>query len=245
MELPRADRKLLWGKAANRCAICRRILSRPGGEGDPEIVVGEEAHIVGEKPGAARYRPLPATERDGYANRVLLCPTDHTEVDKQPRRWPEERLREVKAHHERTMALRTAEARRQGGIEFEDPGPIALTPVISGGQLARMMGEALAYTFECSELEGSEERIAAELFQSANDWGDIYGDVGPSGHADAAEDLGEQLAGALAADLILLGDVVEMNVRTAGTRDRWPVAVLWMRRAADFAAEVKEREAAA
>jgi hypothetical protein len=64
-------------------------------------------------------------------------------------------------------------------------------------------------------------------------------DIGPSGHADAAEDLAEHRREALAAELILLGEIVEMNVRVAGTRDRWPIVVLWMRRARDMADEAK------
>ena len=235
MELSRTHRKLLWGKAANRCAICRSLLSRPNSGSDPEVVVGEEAHIVGERPGSARYRELAAADRDSYWNRILLCPTDHTTVDKQPGLWSERLLREIKERHEATMELRTAEARRNVGLQFEDPGPVSLPPVISGSQLARTVGRALAYQFDCSELDGREARIAAELFQSAQDWGDIYSDIGPLGHADAAESLSELLQDAFAAELLIFGAIVEMNVRVAGERDRWPVAVLWMRRAQDVA----------
>ena len=242
MGLSRPDRKLLWGKAANRCAICRRVLSRPATPTDGEVVVGQEAHIVGERPGAARYRPLPPAERDGYGNRILLCPTDHITIDKQPGAWPESLLREIKARHENTMELRTAEARRRSGIQFEDPGPVALSPVISGSQLARIVGRALAYKFDLDELTGLDERIAADLLQAASDWGDIYDDIGPSGQADASENLSELLQQALEADLILYADIVEMSVSIAGERDRWPVAVLWMRRAQDIA---RERSAAA
>ena len=133
------------------------------------------------------------------------------------------------------MELRTAEARRRSGIELEDPGPVLLKPIVSGSQLARMMGSALAHRFDYSELSGSEERLAAELFQSASDWGDIYDEIGPSGHADASENLAQHLRDVLDADLILLGEIVEMNVRVGGERDRWPVVVLWMRRAEDIA----------
>lgn len=238
-ELSRADRKLLWGKAANRCSICRAPLSRTATEGDPEVVLGEEAHIVGERSGAARYRPLSATERDGYGNRILLCPNDHTVVDKQPGKWTENVLLEAKSHHERTMRLRTEEARRSSGIEFENPGLIFLDPVISGGDLARMMGRSLAHQMDCSQLDGPDERVAADLFQAAADWGDIYGDIGPSGHADAAENLAEHIRDALEAGLVLFGKVVDMNVKVAGERDRWPVVILLMRRAEDVAREQK------
>ena len=244
-EISRADRKLLWGKSANRCAICRAPLSRTATADDPEIVVGEEAHIVGERLGAARYRPLPAAERDGYGNRILLCPTDHTTIDKQPGKWTEGLLLATKAHHESIMRLRTEEAKRSNGIEFENPGPVVLELVISGSELGRMMGRSLAHQMDCSELDGPDERIAATLFQSAADWCDIYNDIGPVGHADASENLSEHIREALEAGLILFGKVVDMNVRVAGKRDRWPVTILLMRRAEDVAREQKETAQAA
>lgn len=172
-----------------------------------------------------------------------MCPTDHTVVDKQPGKWTENVLREAKAHHERIMRLRTEEAKRSSGIQFENPGLLFLDPVISGGDLARMMGRSLAHQMDCSQLDGPDERIAAELFQAAADWGDIYGDIGPSGHADAAENLAEYIREALGAGLILFGKVVDMNVRVMGERDRWPVVVLLMRRAEDVAREQKENPA--
>jgi hypothetical protein len=45
-------RKILWGRSGNRCALCRRELVEEGTAVDAESVVGDECHIIGEKPGA-------------------------------------------------------------------------------------------------------------------------------------------------------------------------------------------------
>lgn len=95
-----ADIKLLWGRSGNRCAICRCKLSQePPASG--ALVVGEQAHIVGEKEDAPRGKSvLGSRERDAYANRILLCPNDHTLIDKAPSDYPVERLYVLKAEHE-------------------------------------------------------------------------------------------------------------------------------------------------
>lgn len=94
------DKKLLWGKSGNRCAIqnCRRELSEAG---NPEAVIGEMAHIRGEAPSAARYdQNMTDEERDAYANRILLCPTHHTIIDKQVADYSVEILNQIKSDHE-------------------------------------------------------------------------------------------------------------------------------------------------
>jgi hypothetical protein len=69
------DRKELWAKSGNVCSYpgCGVELA---GEPGSDKVLGEEAHIKGENPGAARYDNTQSDdERDSYDNRILLCPT--------------------------------------------------------------------------------------------------------------------------------------------------------------------------
>ncbi|MEU4806582.1 hypothetical protein, partial [Actinosynnema sp. NPDC023587] len=59
------------------------------------------AHIYGVKPGAARYRPdMDASERDSFANLLLLCLAHHEEVDDDEDLYPSETLKKWKADHE-------------------------------------------------------------------------------------------------------------------------------------------------
>jgi len=95
------DIKLLWGRAGNRCSRCRIELAQDGKAAGAAFTLGEQAHIVGEKPGAARWNAdLSDADRDGYHNRILLCPTHHTEIDKNEADWPVERLYILKSQHE-------------------------------------------------------------------------------------------------------------------------------------------------
>jgi hypothetical protein len=94
------DIKLLWGRAGNRCSKCRNELSQSSKAG-AGFVLGEQAHIVGEKEDSPRGKsPLGPEDRDSYHNRILLCPTHHTEVDKNVEDWPVEKLHQLKSTHE-------------------------------------------------------------------------------------------------------------------------------------------------
>jgi hypothetical protein len=95
------DIKILWGRAAGRCTICGCRLTQDQARATEAFPLGEHAHIVGDKPGSARYEDaLDAEKRDGYSNRILLCPTDHVVIDKNPDDWPVARLYMEKAEHE-------------------------------------------------------------------------------------------------------------------------------------------------
>jgi hypothetical protein len=101
MALSERDIKILWGRAAGHCAICGRKLTQDEATASASYPLGEHAHIVGEKPTSARYDSvLDDRQRNGYPNRILLCPNDHTIIDNDPRAWPVERLYVVKAEHE-------------------------------------------------------------------------------------------------------------------------------------------------
>jgi hypothetical protein len=94
------DIKLLWGRAGNRCSKCRCLVSQDSQSGSG-YVLGEQAHIVGEKTHSPRGQSsLSTEERESYHNRILLCPTDHTEIDKNVAEWPVEKLHLLKSTHE-------------------------------------------------------------------------------------------------------------------------------------------------
>jgi predicted restriction endonuclease len=91
------DTKLLWGRAASRCAICKTKLSEVK-KSENEYLIGEQAHIVGEKATAARgHSNLTKEERNSYHNIILLCPNHHTEIDKNPSKYTVEKLHLIKS----------------------------------------------------------------------------------------------------------------------------------------------------
>jgi hypothetical protein len=94
------DLKLLWGRAASLCSMCRTELAYEGAA-TPAIPVGEQAHIVAEDVNGPRGESLLTPEqRNSYPNLILLCPTCHTKIDKAPDDHPVELLHHRKVEHE-------------------------------------------------------------------------------------------------------------------------------------------------
>ncbi|MBQ0711458.1 MAG: HNH endonuclease [Porticoccus sp.] len=99
MAISPVDTKILWGRAGGRC-------SEPGCDEDltslvetGNYLVGEMAHIIGDKPTAARGKPEGGS--DTYDNLILLCPTHHTHIDKSPEgTYSVELLHDWKRNHE-------------------------------------------------------------------------------------------------------------------------------------------------
>lgn len=94
------DRKILWARSGNRCALCRRVLVAERTAADDEAIIGDEAHIAARSPGGPRYGECPPDKVDRYDNLILLCRVDHKKVDDQPRHYTTARLRQSKAEHE-------------------------------------------------------------------------------------------------------------------------------------------------
>jgi len=102
--------KRLFAVSGNRCAFpgCEERLADVASES----VMGEVCHIKAKSSDGPRYDAQQTDEeRHGFGNLVLLCPTHHTRVDRDPDRYTVERLLEIKAQHE---------ARYAGGAEPSD-----------------------------------------------------------------------------------------------------------------------------
>ncbi len=96
--------KILWGRAANRCAICQMELVMDASETDDESVVGEACHIVAQSPDGPRgASDLTQEQRDKYTNLILLCNVHHKQIDDQAGEFPVEKLHQIKAAHEKNV----------------------------------------------------------------------------------------------------------------------------------------------
>lgn len=101
MPISEKDIKLLWGRAGNRCAICQCELSATSPAAASPYTLGVQAHIIAAAASGPRGSSnLTPEERDTYANLILLCPTDHAVIDKNPAEWTPEKLYVRKATHE-------------------------------------------------------------------------------------------------------------------------------------------------
>lgn len=100
MGIKQKDIKLLWGRSASRCAICKKRLSESTSN-NANFLIGEQAHIVGEQENSARGKSnLTIDERNSYHNLILLCPNHHTEIDNNETDFTVEKLHIIKSNHE-------------------------------------------------------------------------------------------------------------------------------------------------
>jgi len=81
---------------------CRRILVKKKTPDDRESIIGEIAHIKGEKPSSPRYDSgMAVEERNSYQNLVFVCASCHKLIDDQPNTYAVGKLHEIKAKHEK------------------------------------------------------------------------------------------------------------------------------------------------
>src|SRR5258708_10748880 len=102
MTISLKNQKKLWGRSANRCAICRREMVIDATETDDESIVGDACHMVAEEQSGPRGdASLSPEQRDKYDNLLLLCKVHHKLVDDQVGTYTVEKLKEIKANHEK------------------------------------------------------------------------------------------------------------------------------------------------
>jgi HNH endonuclease len=90
--------KRLFAKSQDQCAMPR--CTSPLTIGDS--ILGEVCHIRARRKRGPRYdATLSTADIDQFHNLVLLCPTCHTLVDKDPRTYSAELLQDIKELHER------------------------------------------------------------------------------------------------------------------------------------------------
>lgn len=122
MSISLKDRKLLWAKSGNRCAICKKEFNQgPNNDTDNEAIIGEECHIIAQKNDGPRGE-YELEDRDTIDNIILLCRNHHKIVDSQVAEYSVEELRQIKRDHEEWV-------RRTLGVE-EDPDQLAMISVI-------------------------------------------------------------------------------------------------------------------
>lgn len=110
---------ILAMKSGNVCAFpgCKESLTNDAENSNSSTVIGEAAHIYGEKPGAARYvESMTDEERNHVNNLIYLCPNHHTRIDKQIEEYSAEKLIEIKTEHEEQIREATSDAFSEVGF---------------------------------------------------------------------------------------------------------------------------------
>lgn len=125
------------------CAFkgCQTRLHDKGRSGS--YVLGEAAHIYGDKPGSERYDPnMDENKRNSADNIIYLCPTCHTRIDKPGNDYSPDTLISMKREHEDSIKKKT------------DEGVIA----ISFSELD-VAAKALMSKLDCSDSTDTEFKV--------------------------------------------------------------------------------------
>lgn len=194
MDISDKTRKILWGRSGNRCSICKRELVVDATQNDDESVVGDECHIVSDKPSGPRYdSSFPALDHDGYSNLILLCRTHHKMIDDQGDTYTTHILRQMKVNHEVWVKQRLSDTEMVKPVRIKrirNNIPRYLTRLMSGREVMNLMETALAFYMNNDELQSTEEvDLVGEFFQTIRDIGDIGSELEPKDRIGMAFDL--------------------------------------------------------
>jgi len=233
MSISDKTRKILWARSGNQCAICKRELVIDATPHENDSVVAEECHIISERERGPRHDPtyLPKEKVDSYENLVLLCRVHHKMVDDQEDTYTTDILRRIKSNHEASVAKRlkarpSANALRVRRVENIPPYLFRLT---TGNQVLDVVGDASACSMNHDGLRSQAEvDLVGDFLQSAQDWGEMWSELGPASRVNASFNLTQSLEELEQAGFFVFGGR-EVQFLEGGNQEKsspWPVATL-------------------
>lgn len=192
------DRKILWARSGNRCAICRHVLVVEQTDEDSESVVGEECHIVsGAKGGPRHDSSCPELEMDSLSNLLLLCRIHHKMVDDQVETYKADVLRAIKSNHEEWVEEKLQDQAQDAPVRFIRIGneiPAQLPVIVSGKDLLDLaIGCHGAYHDYSDDLDEHEVDLVGGFIQNITDWGDIGYGLDPIERIRAAKSIDDEI----------------------------------------------------
>jgi hypothetical protein len=97
-------KRFVSSRSGGFCAFKGCTTALVTGEDLSASILGQIAHIAGEKPGSARYDPtMTDAERNSEANLMAMCPNHHSEIDDHPDEYPVALLKQWKRQHEEVV----------------------------------------------------------------------------------------------------------------------------------------------
>jgi hypothetical protein len=239
-------RKLLWGRAANRCAICRALLSAEARHSDDRhAIIGTECHIVARRPGGPQAGEIDEAELDSYDNLVLLCAGHHKQVDDQPHEYTSSKLRGIKRAHEQWV---------ESSLERVQPSPnvrlyyrrglaVKLSITMRGGEVLDLMARTLAYHFDHAEpLDAAEAELIGDFLQDLADFCDIVSEIGPAAQTREKFRITELISELATHDLFVLIGEVNNTLEVNAEREPFPTAVVKLVRGSEVLVEARKVE---
>tara|TARA_R110002049_G_scaffold300015_1_gene490553 strand:+ start:6140 stop:7414 length:1275 start_codon:yes stop_codon:yes gene_type:complete len=162
MAIKSRTKLILWTRSGSRCAFpsCQKKLYEEANDDDPDVILGEMAHIVGQGGDGPRHdKTIPGGEIDGYENLIVLCSEHHTIIDRQENTYTVDRLVQMRKDHERWVDSRLSHEDRFRNAF--DPGPLETESVTSSMMPVERIPR-LVYSAPCTAHEKVVGRKLAE-----------------------------------------------------------------------------------
>ncbi|MHC2185271.1 hypothetical protein ACVLV4_000909 [Rathayibacter agropyri] len=214
MTITTQTRKLLWSRAHDMCALCKKPLTEfENGSG---LVLGEEAHIVGRRASGPRGLDGDRADIDSFDNLILLCADDHKRIDSLPQAYTVAWLRQKKSEHE-TWANEKLTNQRIRIVPAPGEDSIPLLTVHTGDAVWDLVAGAGVFHFRGPVDEEDESAVdAADSFLTdARDYGEMHGAIEDSGFGAvrvAKRALQDHLINLWSHDLFVFGRTVDRTV---------------------------------
>ncbi|MBV7469319.1 HNH endonuclease signature motif containing protein [Aeromonas sp. sif0611] len=198
MSISDKNRKILWGKSGNLCAICRQALVIDPTTADPESVVGDECHIISGAKGGPRHNPeFPTDEIDSLSNLMLLCRVHHKMIDDQEETYTASVLNNIKSNHEKWVAEKLSDKPQYSPVKIrriKSEIPTQLPVIRSGKEILNLaMACHGTYSDYSDNLNDEEVDLVGGFIQNISDWGDIASELEPIERIRAAKQLDEEI----------------------------------------------------
>jgi hypothetical protein len=233
------NRKILWGKSENKCAMCTHTLVFESNQNDNESVVGEECHIIsGANKGPRSDSDFPRENINDVKNLILLCRIDHKKIDDQVETYTPESLRTIKSKHEKWVEDKLKDQPKTVRVPIKRTKKEILDklPVInSGKEMFNLAAGACGFYNNYSDDLTDEELDAVSIFiQNVKDWAGLAQDMEPSQRIDASRDLDKEIKALRQFNIFAFASVEKQKiVGGIGGESSFPVLHLSVNKAND------------
>jgi len=179
-------RKLLWGRAANRCAICKNELVINSTKNNDESIIGEECHIISLQSKGPRYNSdFPEKKIDSYNNLILLCRIHHKMIDDQCETYTGEILENFKKNHEKWVSEMLQISDKKPKLSkikrIRKNVPEYLKRLSTGKEVMNLINNSYAAYLDHDDVETEQEIELLENFlQTVGDFIEFGSDFDPS-----------------------------------------------------------------
>lgn len=221
MAISDKDRKRLWAKSGNRCAICRHELIMTN-ENQSDFNIGEECHIVSSTPNGPRHESG-LENYDSYDNLILLCRNHHKIIDDISNilLFSKERLFDIKSKHEAWVKEKLSMTKKTDRVDL----------ISTGSELAAILSGCYAMERTNDNITNKDDaEYIGSIWQTIMDYIDVFHYWEPYQQIQAEYELQELLDEMSKKGYFMYGKRVSRKMKYAnGETDQWPIALLYIR----------------